>query len=471
MSHRENQASLVSSLAAVALDALTFYGALALAAWIRFDSAFTQWYPVDPVKGRPTPEHQHLLYLYASGVLLATFYALGLYRRPQKGRFEDSIPRLVRATGFAFILYLALERTLELNPPFSRLALGLALPTVTLCILLQRYATYRVEWNLARHLPRINHVLIVGTDALAARLAEAIQREPFLRSSVFGFIQTGGVPAVPGERVHGGLPDLPGLVKSGQINRVIVADVRLPQDELLEMTALCENHFVQFSLVPDLFRILTSGLEISSVGGIPLLGMQKWPLDSITRRASKRLVDMLGAAVGLLVVGPVILIAGLATKLTSPGPMFFRQKRLGENGRAFALVKIRSMRHDPGAESRPGWTVENDPRRTRLGAWLRRWNIDELPQLWNVLKGDMSLVGPRPEQPFYVEKFKEEFDRYMRRHVYKPGITGWAQVNGLRGDTSIEERLKADLYYLENWSLSLDLKILLKTFFSNKNAY
>jgi len=134
-------------------------------------------------------------------------------------------------------------------------------------------------------------------------------------------------------------------------------------------------------------------------------------------------------------------------------------------------VKIRSMRHDPGAESRPGWTVENDPRRTRLGAWLRSWNIDELPQLWNVLKGDMSLVGPRPEQPFYVERFKEEFDRYMRRHVYKPGITGWAQVNGLRGDTSIEERLKADLYYLENWSLSLDLKILLKTFFSNKNAY
>jgi exopolysaccharide biosynthesis polyprenyl glycosylphosphotransferase len=468
MSHRENQANLTSSLAALALDALTVYGALALAVWIRFDSG---WLAVDPLKGRPTAAHQHQLMLVGTGVLLATFYALGLYQRPHQGRFEDKIPRLARATGLGFILYLALERVLNLDPPFSRLALGVGFGTVLFAILLQRYLAFRAEWNLARHLPRINHVLIVGTDALAARLAAAIQREPFLRSRVYGFLSTGETAAVPAEQIRGALADLPRLVREGVVTRVIVADVRLPQDDLLEMTALCENHFVQFSLVPDLFRILTSGLEITNLGGIPVLGVQKWPLDYFSRRASKRAADILLSSLGLMVAGPVILLAGLAVKLTSPGPMFFRQKRLGENGREFHLFKIRSMRHDPEAESRPGWTVENDPRRTRLGAWLRRLNIDELPQLWNVLKGDMSLVGPRPEQPFYVERFREEFDRYMRRHVYKPGITGWAQVNGLRGDTSIEERLKADLYYLENWSLSLDLKILLKTFFSHRNAY
>jgi exopolysaccharide biosynthesis polyprenyl glycosylphosphotransferase len=237
------------------------------------------------------------------------------------------------------------------------------------------------------------------------------------------------------------------------------------------MTALCQNHFVHFRLVPDLFRILTSGLEVTNIGSTPVLGIRKWPLDYFWRRLSKRVFDLIGASFGLLISSPVILIAGIATKITSPGPVFFRQKRLGENGLEFALIKIRSMRHDPDAESRPGWTRENDPRRTRLGAFLREWNIDELPQFWNVLVGQMSLVGPRPEQPFYVEKFKDEFDRYMRRHTYKPGITGYAQIQGLRGDTSIEERLKADLYYLENWSLSFDFKILLKTLFSRKNAY
>ena len=164
-------------------------------------------------------------------------------------------------------------------------------------------------------------------------------------------------------------------------------------------------------------------------------------------------------------------IAAIAIKLSSPGPVFYAQERCGEKGRVFRIYKLRTMRVDAEAASGPVWTVENDPRRTAVGTFLREWNLDELPQFWNVLKGEMSIVGPRPERPHFVEQFREDIQRYMWRHVSKPGLTGWAQINGLRGNTDIGERIKYDLYYLENWSLSLDFKIIARTLFARKNAY
>ena len=172
-----------------------------------------------------------------------------------------------------------------------------------------------------------------------------------------------------------------------------------------------------------------------------------------------------------MLTAPIIAIAGVCIKRTSPGPVFYRQERCGETGRPFTIYKLRTMHVDAERQTGPVWAVADDPRRTAVGAYLRRHNLDELPQLWNVLKGDMSLVGPRPERPHFVEQFKEDIGRYMWRHVSKPGMTGWAQVNGLRGHTSIEERIKYDLYYLENWSLAFDVKILLRTVFAGKNAY
>jgi len=170
-------------------------------------------------------------------------------------------------------------------------------------------------------------------------------------------------------------------------------------------------------------------------------------------------------------LSPFLAVVALLIKRDSPGPILYRQERCGENGKPFVLFKFRTMRLDAEAATGPVWAVENDPRRTRIGAFLRRHNLDEIPQLWNVLKGEMSLVGPRPERPCFVEQFKEGITRYMWRHVSKPGITGWAQVNGLRGNTDLQERVKYDLYYLENWSLAFDFKIIVKTFFSRKNAY
>jgi len=381
---------------------------------------------------------------------------------------------MVRAMLLGIMVYFSAQAALQLRPEFSRLALGIASLTVTGCFVAGRYVLYRIEWNLARHLPKIHRVLLYGDNEVSRRLLEDVRKEPFLRSEVVGMVRTqpdsdeahriAGLPLYSPEQADK-------LLEQNAFTQVIVTDLDVGRERLVDLIARCEDRFVQFRMVPDVFHTLTSGPEILWIGGTPVLGTRRWPLDYAGRRILKRASDISGAFVGLILCGPIILLAGMITKLTSPGPMFYRQERCGENGRVFGLLKIRTMRQDAEAPGKPGWTVPNDPRRTPVGAFLRRTNIDELPQLWNVLKGDMSLVGPRPERPFFVSQFKEEIDRYMHRHVYKPGITGWAQVHGLRGDTSIRERLKYDLYYLENWSLSLDFKILIKTFFSHKNAY
>jgi exopolysaccharide biosynthesis polyprenyl glycosylphosphotransferase len=212
-------------------------------------------------------------------------------------------------------------------------------------------------------------------------------------------------------------------------------------------------------------------MDVQSLEDIPLLGISRWPLDRFWNRMLKRMEDVAGAVVGLVITAPIMAVAAVLIRMDSPGPVFYRQERCGEGGRLFGLYKLRTMQQDAESSSGPVFTVENDPRRTRVGAILRHWNIDELPQFWNVLNGDMSLVGPRPERPHFVEQFREEISRYMWRHVSKPGLTGWAQVNGLRGNTSIQERIKYDLYYLENWSLTFDFKILAKTLFARQNAY
>ena len=228
---------------------------------------------------------------------------------------------------------------------------------------------------------------------------------------------------------------------------------------------------MDFQLVPDVFRLLTSSVEVQNVNGITLLGVGRWPLDRIWNRMVKRLEDIVGSTLCLPVAALMIAIAAVFIKRSSPGPIFYRQQRCGEGGKIFTLYKLRSMPVDAEADSGPVMTTEEDPRPTRVGRILRQYNIDELPQLWNVFKGEMSLVGPRPERPHFVEQFKESIGQYMWRHVYKPGMTGWAQVNGLRGKTSIENRIKHDLFYLENWSLAFDVKILLRTLCTRENAY
>ncbi|MBT3293940.1 MAG: exopolysaccharide biosynthesis polyprenyl glycosylphosphotransferase [Verrucomicrobia bacterium] len=469
---KRDTSDVKDSLVAVAADALAMLVGFFLATWIRFDSG---WLPV------PLGRHPHIYHHYAGGILLVTlaylliFRSLGLYVRPQIGRFEDKIPRLARASGLGLVAAMVMAFISKNYVEYSTLAIFISLPTVALLVVLERYICFRLELHYARHSSVINRVLILGTDSVAAHLKRSLENEPKLRSRVVGFLRTDlSEPdeGLPQDLIGGTVDELAAVALSEEkVDQIILTNSTIGHQRIVDIILFCEREMIRFNMVPDLFRILTGSMDMQSVDDIPMLGISQWPLDHFWKRVLKRGEDLLGASVGLLLSAPLIAVAALLIKRESPGAVFYSQERCGEKGKPFHIYKLRTMRLDAEAQSGPVFTAEQDPRVLRIGGVLRRLNLDELPQFWNVLCGDMSLVGPRPERPHFVEKFKEDIGRYMWRHVSKPGVTGWAQINGLRGNTSIEERIKYDLYYLENWSLALDFKILVKTFMARENAY
>lgn len=442
------------SLAAMLADALAIFAGFALATWIRFKSG---WIPL-----RYAEEPPALLYVYGAGVatllFVFIFHSMELYRRPQVGTFADRIPRLVRATSWSIFLSVAMAFIIRTDPPFSRVTVAISFFSVLVFLLLERYAMLRVESILIpRHKP-LAHAVVIGTDSMALRLRDALENEQHLRTRVAGFLRMDPPPAdneaVGNDEILGALDQLPQLLEEHPIDMVLLSDTSIHRDYLVNVMIECERRLIGFYLVPDIFRVLTSGVLIQTIDGIPVIGPGKWPLDHFWNRVRKRMEDIAGAMLGLVLSAPILLTAIWLIKRESPGPAFYRQTRCGERGKAFTLYKLRTMRPDAEKETGPVWTAPDDNRCTRIGAFLRKHNLDELPQFWNVLRGDMSLVGPRPERPFFVEQFKEDISRYMWRHRSKPGMTGWAQVNGLRGQTSLKDRIKYDLYYLENWSFS-----------------
>ena len=244
--------------------------------------------------------------------------------------------------------------------------------------------------------------------------------------------------------------------------------------KLEQIVAICEKSGVHTKFVPDYYNFISTNPYTEDLDGLPVINIRNVPLTNTVNRMIKRLIDIIGSIVALILFSPIMLVVAILVKKSSPGPIFFAQERIGLGNKPFKMYKFRSMGvQDPKKEAKE-WTTKNDARVTPVGRIIRKTSLDELPQFWNVLKGDMSLIGPRPERPLFVEKFKEEIPRYMIKHQVRPGLTGWAQVNGYRGDTSIRKRIDCDLYYIENWTLGLDFKILFLTFFKgfvNKNAY
>jgi exopolysaccharide biosynthesis polyprenyl glycosylphosphotransferase len=308
-----------------------------------------------------------------------------------------------------------------------------------------------------------DRVIVVGTGDMAQVVIQRILRSPYLGYDLLGVVNgVQNVAEIAGIPVLGSPEDLPALIEELGIDEVIIAMPEKGHRETVRVISYCERGRVSIKIFPDVFQFVTSQASIDELGGLPLLSVRDYALRGYLL-IFKRLMDMMGAALGLVILSPLMMLISVAIKFESPGPVFFVQERMGLDAKPFRMIKFRSMRRD-AEQHGPGWTTDNDPRQTRLGSFIRKIEADELPNLINVLIGEMSLVGPRPEQAHYVNEFRETVPRYMDRHQEKGGMTGWAQVNGLRGDTSIAERTKYDLWYMENWSILLDLKIILRTF-------
>jgi len=277
----------------------------------------------------------------------------------------------------------------------------------------------------------------------------------------------------PDSNFLGSLEQLPQIIQQQRIDQVFISLSLKEQHRLEELKDLLSEQWVDVRIVPDLGSFRTLHTDIESFAGMPLVTLVQSPMTG-WNQVLKRVLDLAGAILALILFSPLMLLIAFLVKITSPGPILYRQQRMGLDGKTFFTLKFRSMRQDAEKQTGAVWATENDTRRTTLGVYLRRFNLDELPQLFNVLNGEMSLVGPRPERPVLIEEFKSKIPNYMLRHKVKAGITGWAQINGWRGNTSLEKRIEHDLYYIERWSVWLDLKILLLTVFKgfvDPNAY
>lgn len=403
------------------------------------------------------------LALIQAASTVAVFFFYKFYHRRHAALLLDEIYRLVGAVSVATLITVAfitfaLRDQLEFQRGMMLLAWGAELITITV----GRAIHGRIHRRLQRRGVGAERVLIVGTGEVGRMILQKMQQTPGLGYQVVGFADTngGGPERVMGLPVLGHIETLPHVIEDQKIEEVIIGLPEATHQELVGIISQCEREKVSIRVFPDVFQIMASEVTISDLAGLPLLTIRDVALRG-WKLTLKRIVDILCSSAFLIVASPMMLLTAILIKLDSPGPVFFVQERMGLDAKPFKMLKFRSMRAD--AERMGNWTTKDDPRRTRIGTFIRKVSIDELPQFINVLMGDMSLVGPRPEQPSYVEQFRQSIPRYMERHREKAGITGWAQINGLRGDTSIAERTKYDLWYIENWSLWLDFKIIIRT--------
>ncbi|MDD3368556.1 MAG: undecaprenyl-phosphate glucose phosphotransferase [Lachnospiraceae bacterium] len=322
----------------------------------------------------------------------------------------------------------------------------------------------------------LKHILLVGYSRAAEGYVDRIMENPEWGYHICGILDD-KVPrgtVYKGIKVLGSIDNLHYILPENKLDEIAVTLSLINYDRLEEIVNFCEKSGVHTKFIPDYNSIIPSRPYTEDILGLPVINIRYVPLTNTFNWMLKRVMDVVGSIFGIVISSPVMLISAILVKCTSRGPIIFKQQRIGYHNKPFMMYKFRTMQIQKETVEKKGWTTPNDPRVTRIGRFLRKTSLDELPQLFNILRGDMSLVGPRPERPQFVEKFKEEIPRYMVKHQVRPGLTGWAQVNGYRGDTSIVRRVEFDIYYIENWSLSFDIKILFLTFFKgfiNKNAY
>lgn len=453
---RENQRFL--NQVNVVTDALILLLSLPVAFWLRFD-VLPNGYPTVPLMEYLKTN------LWLTALHLLLFAAFGLYRSFRRTPLRQELPRLWRACLISMaVLFSWLFVGWGIH--YSRLTWAIFFLLSVTALTVKRILLRSLLRRFRRKGFNKKQVLLIGSGPMAQRYLRELTADPSLGYQVTGYLATS----------QGQLPhELPCLGAPDQLERVLAHTVPDEVVSALEVEEFrltgsvidaCDKAGVRLSIIPFYSQYLPGEPQFDDLNGIPLMNIRRVPLDNILNAFCKRALDIVGSALLLVLTSPVMLICAIGVRLSSPGPVIFRQERVGKDKKPFYMYKFRSMRLNDAQDS--AWTTQHDDRRTKFGSFLRKCSLDELPQFWNVLKGDMSLVGPRPELPHFVELFREDVPLYMVKHQVRPGITGWAQVNGFRGDTSIRGRVECDIYYIEHWSLLFDLQILFMTLFGGK---
>ncbi len=432
--------------------------------YISFPAAFMIRFYVLPGGKINVPLERYLeVALLLTAVQMFTFSAFGLYQSFRRTPLRMELPKLWKAMllgmamtfGYLFITHEAY---------FSRTALAIAFMLSLLALSTKRIVLRRVLRNWRKQGYNLKHVVILGHGALSEKYLREISKDPSLGYVPAGYVsdKDAGI-SLP---FLGNFDSLENILTQCRPDEVVSA---LEMEDFYltpKIISVCEKTGVRLSIIPFYAGYMPSNPQADELNGIPMLNIRRIPLDNWANAFCKRALDIICSAALLLLTSPIMLICAIGVKLSSPGPVIFKQERIGRDKKPFYMYKFRSMKVNDSQDT--AWSKNSDSRKTKFGSFLRKCSLDEFPQFWNVLKGDMSLVGPRPELPHFVEQFKEEIPLYMVKHQVRPGITGWAQVNGLRGDTSIKKRIEHDVYYIEHWSLQFDIQILLITVFGRK---
>ncbi len=455
---------LLFPLLTVVCDAVAIETSFLFSYWLRFSSGLFEALGFARVASPPI--EGYWLGSAAMAVLWILLYASRKTYRPRRRVVLVDELMHVAQTNTVGMLIVMSAAFFYRDFSYSRIVFGLIWVISIPLLYLFRAGVASIERKLHRRGRYLRPAVIIGGDALADNIFVRLQHHPSFGFDIAGYFSDSAAPeglALAGEKCLGPIAAAPEYIIEHNVEIVFIALRAGEHHRLSALVTACVGINVEFMMVPDIMDILTSNLRMAEYEGLPFLRLKRNPI-TMWGRITKRIFDVVVSSVTLIVLSPAFLVIALFIKLDSRGPVFFRQKRVGLDGSEFTMYKFRSMAQGSerfDAHARLG--IRNDPRQTTVGSFLRRMSLDELPQIYNVWKGEMSLVGPRPERTQFVEEFQQVVPKYLDRHRVKTGLTGWAQVNGFRGDTSLEERIRYDLYYIENWSLAFDIRILLKT--------
>lgn len=465
---RENQRIL--NVLLVLLDVLVISISLMCSFWLRFKTTL-----FGPLGGH-LGYQSYLIFLLLAviPVYLILYFAFGLYkpRRTYKNIFSEAT-QIIKVNIVAFFVLVSILFIIN-QPDFSRIMLFLLALISTFFGIIERFAIRSILIRMRINNKNLKHILIVGDNELAFTFANKIKANPYLGFSIGGIL---GRPEHIGEEIQGckitgSFNELDNLLENNRFDRVVLAIPLKYYYKINELVESCEKVGIKAEIIPDYIRYFPAQPSVDMIEDIPIINIRYVPLDDGFNKFLKAISDYVIAIIAIVITSPIMIVTAIAIKLTSRGPIIFKQERIGHNSKPFMMYKFRSMKVQNPNEEISEWTTRDDPRKTKVGEFIRKTSIDELPQFFNVLKGDMSVVGPRPERPFFVEQFKESVPKYMVKHQVKPGLTGWAQIHGCRGDTSIKKRIEYDIEYVENWHMGLDLGIMIKTVLKkNPNAY